>query len=268
MATIPPTVKETHMMQLKRKSKKQTANGNWIEVEIVSDYLPVQGRLLWLHSEKPKKVLFEVVSEDIRPDLKITKQVWEKDPHTNKSAKVDKFVEGWAKVTMRVTIVMDDDRELMAEGTKTESAADFGDYVEKAQTGAIGRALLFLGYGTAFAADELDEAHRIVDSPVDPPAPAPTPSNAPSGRSNAQSVSRPSAPASPAPVSADRSLPTDAERDAKITEEQLNTIRKLCERLGKTVPTNVIELSYLAARKVIRELTTEYREKQQASKSA
>ncbi len=34
-------------------------------------------------------------------------------------------------------------------------------------TGAIGRALAALGYGTQFTGDEWDEAHRIVDSPVD-----------------------------------------------------------------------------------------------------
>ena len=33
----------------------------------------------------------------------------------------------------------------------SESAKDFGDYAEKASTKSLGRALLALGYGTAFA---------------------------------------------------------------------------------------------------------------------
>jgi ssDNA-binding Zn-finger/Zn-ribbon topoisomerase 1 len=46
-----------------------------------------------------------------------------------------------------------------------ESKRDFGDFIEKAETKAVGRALAMLGYGTQFAADELDEGQRIVDSP-------------------------------------------------------------------------------------------------------
>ena len=51
-------------------------------------------------------------------------------------------------------------------GTKSERAASFPDFIEKAETGAIGRALASLGYGTQFTGDELNEAHRIVDAPV------------------------------------------------------------------------------------------------------
>ncbi len=51
-------------------------------------------------------------------------------------------------------------------GHGSESKRDFGDFIEKAETKAIGRALAMLGYGTQFAADELDEGKRIVDSPI------------------------------------------------------------------------------------------------------
>lgn len=53
-----------------------------------------------------------------------------------------------------------------ATGTKRESKKDFSDHTEKAETGAIGRALIELGYGTQFALADLDEGDRIVDSPV------------------------------------------------------------------------------------------------------
>ena len=52
----------------------------------------------------------------------------------------------------------------------SETPRDFRDYVEKASTKAIGRALAALGYGTQFA-PELEEGERIVDSPVKRPAP-------------------------------------------------------------------------------------------------
>ncbi len=55
---------------------------------------------------------------------------------------------------------------IVAEGTKTETKRGFADFVEKAETGAIGRALALCGYGTQFCGDELDEGERIVDSPV------------------------------------------------------------------------------------------------------
>ena len=40
-----------------------------------------------------------------------------------------------------------------ASGYGSESKADFADYIEKAETKAIGRALAALGYGTQFALD-------------------------------------------------------------------------------------------------------------------
>ncbi len=47
-----------------------------------------------------------------------------------------------------------------------EKACSFPDFLEKSETCAVGRALAELGFGTQFVADELEEAHRIVDSPV------------------------------------------------------------------------------------------------------
>lgn len=58
-----------------------------------------------------------------------------------------------------------------ATGYGSETVDDFGDFIEKAETKALGRALAALGYGTQFCGDELDEmggkrGQRIVDSPV------------------------------------------------------------------------------------------------------
>ena len=44
--------------------------------------------------------------------------------------------------------------------------------MEKAETGSIGRALAYCGYGTQFAASELEEApERPVDAPISPAGP-------------------------------------------------------------------------------------------------
>jgi uncharacterized protein YbdZ (MbtH family) len=55
-----------------------------------------------------------------------------------------------------------------ATGWGSESAGDFRDYLEKAETKAIGRALAALGFGTQFCPDhEFGAASgRIVDAPV------------------------------------------------------------------------------------------------------
>lgn len=72
--------------------------------------------------------------------------------------------ENWA--VFRATIT-NEKGEVISTGHGSESAKDFGDYLEKAETKAVGRALAMLGFGTQFAADELDEGERIVDSPID-----------------------------------------------------------------------------------------------------
>lgn len=62
----------------------------------------------------------------------------------------------------------------VSSGHGSESTKDWNDYIEKAETKAIGRALAMLGYGTQFA-PELDEGERIVDAPVNRKNHGPTP---------------------------------------------------------------------------------------------
>lgn len=53
-----------------------------------------------------------------------------------------------------------------AQATKRETKKDFPDHTEKAETAAIGRALAMLGFGTQHALSDLDEGHRLADSPL------------------------------------------------------------------------------------------------------
>jgi hypothetical protein len=68
--------------------------------------------------------------------------------------------------------VYDTDGRLIATGLKSEYSENFTDYLEKAETGAIARALAVAGYGTesALDLDEGVEAGRIADAPVEVPA--------------------------------------------------------------------------------------------------
>lgn len=54
----------------------------------------------------------------------------------------------------------------VATGHKKETRGGFEDFIEKAESGSIGRALAMCGYGTQFASDDLDEGDRLADSPA------------------------------------------------------------------------------------------------------
>jgi hypothetical protein len=101
-----------------------------------ADYLDVKWRLVWLRAEHPDAIT-EVEHVEISPDIAIFK------------AQV--MIPGQGR----------------AVDYGSETPKDFGDYIEKAATKALGRALAQLGYGTQFVGFELDENTRIVDSPVD-----------------------------------------------------------------------------------------------------
>jgi hypothetical protein len=101
------------------------------------NYLEVKWRLVWIRSEHPD---WSIETEPV-------------EINTEKKY-----------VIFRAT-VKDETGRVIATGTKAESKNGFADYLEKAETGAVGRALALCGYGTQFA-PELNEAHRIVDAPV------------------------------------------------------------------------------------------------------
>src|SRR5579871_5182790 len=137
-----------HLMQIKNRG------GN-------SDYLPVQWRLVWFNEQCPEGKI-TIVEKIIDPDREVEREVYQWNNDTRRSEKVLKKARGWAYFHVRV----EDGKGKVGEAVKSECAVDFDDYIEKADTGATGRALAKIGYGTQFA-PELDEQHRIVDAPVE-----------------------------------------------------------------------------------------------------
>ncbi|HMA34839.1 MAG TPA: hypothetical protein VKY74_10210 [Chloroflexia bacterium] len=108
------------------------------------DYLEVKWRLLWLRTEYPAaRIQTEMV----------------------------KYEDGFALFRAEVTLPTG----AAATGWGSETIHDFADYIEAAETKAIGRALAGLGFGTQFcrdfdfAAEARAAAPRpqIVDAPVD-----------------------------------------------------------------------------------------------------
>lgn len=79
------------------------------------------------------------------------------------------FVDDTQTIVKAQVSIFNEEGQLIksAEATKRETKSDFSDHTEKAETGAIGRALALLGFGTQFALADLDEGTRIVDAPLD-----------------------------------------------------------------------------------------------------
>ena len=70
----------------------------------------------------------------------------------------------------RATIMIpgsDNQYTTLSTATKKEDVKGFADFTEKAETGAIGRALALAGYGTQFSVPELDEEARLADAPLE-----------------------------------------------------------------------------------------------------
>lgn len=93
--------------------------------------------------------------------------VWFREDHPDWAIETELIsvtdVSAYAKATIR-----DEKARIIATSHKFERIQGFPDFIEKAETGAIGRALALIGYGTQFCADELDEGSRIVDAPASP----------------------------------------------------------------------------------------------------
>lgn len=117
-----------------------------------SEYLDVRWRLVWFRSEHPDGVIAtELVTHDLE--------------------------QGFA--LFRASVSIPDGGSAVDYGSETR--ADFKDYVEKASTKALGRALAALGYGTQFANDFDTQEHApLSDSPVErPPSRPATPVSVP-----------------------------------------------------------------------------------------
>lgn len=102
------------------------------------EYLEVKWRLLWLRTEHPDAVVQTELAE---------------------------HREGFAVFRARVALPSGGE----ATGWGSETAGDFGEYLEKAETKALGRALAALGFGTQFCEDfnyQGDGEERYVDAPV------------------------------------------------------------------------------------------------------
>ncbi|MGQ9676861.1 MAG: hypothetical protein ACUVX1_14455 [Chloroflexota bacterium] len=99
------------------------------------DYLEVKWRLVWLRTEHPDAVI---------------------------TTELIQCANDFALFRATVSIP----GAGSATGWGSETPKDFRDYIEKAETKALGRALAALGYGTQFCEDYAEGTGKVVDSPV------------------------------------------------------------------------------------------------------
>lgn len=105
---------------------------------------------------------------------------------------------------------------------------------ECAETSALGRALGFAGLGAVEGIASADEMYRAL-----------------AGQNSGAEAQREQA-----------SSATAAQAEpGHITQQQLQSIRKLCSHLGKAEPERLGQTSYTDAKKLISQLSTEYRER-------
>ena len=115
-------------------------------------YLQVAYRILWLNEEaKAGNLRFSLMTELVK------ESEW-------KDARGRDVKEAVFKATV---IIKDAQGSVLKEvvGWGSETSTDFGDFREKAETKAIGRALALAGFGTQFAVADFEEGEGI--SPVD-----------------------------------------------------------------------------------------------------
>jgi hypothetical protein len=162
-----------------------------------AEYLEVKWRIVWLR--------------DRHPGADIETKMMHHD---------DKVAVFRARVTIPNTVNPDTGVVTQHGGSATgwgsETPGDFRDYIEKAETKALGRALAALGFGTQFTGDDLNEGGRIVDAPVQRQPPR---GNAPQARE----------------VAPERTQPAKAADDAPITPNALNALSELAKRRSITV---------------------------------
>jgi hypothetical protein len=123
-----------HLIQLPRRVK-DPQTGQW--TTRLDDYLEVKWRLVWFRERYPHGV---ITTEEVCVDLE----------------------RGYA----RYKATVEDGEGGKATGYGTETKAGFEDYVERAETRALGRALAALGIGTQFVGQDLTEGEHVVDAPV------------------------------------------------------------------------------------------------------
>ncbi len=125
---------------------------DFVQVRGGAMYLPARRRVQWMRGEVVEHPDWTIDTREI----KVIEGVLVNN---------NKVTGGYARIEANI---YDETGRLIATGRKTEYSERFTDFVEKAETGAVARAMALAGYGTeaALDLDEGLEGDRIADAPV------------------------------------------------------------------------------------------------------
>lgn len=138
------------------------------------EYLQVAHRIVWFREEKPD---------------------WTIEPT------IITFNENIAVVKAEI---MDPSGRVLASAHKTQLAKAFpGAHLEKAEAGAVGRALAFLGYGTAQAQELEEDDSGPMEGLADSPLPLPQPKKQEPTKEPAKAPANPPVKRTPPPIPKD-----------------------------------------------------------------
>jgi hypothetical protein len=116
----------------------------------------------------PKGTILPLLNLKGKPYLQVAHRiVWFREEHPTWNIKTS-ILEANEVHALMLAQIIDDQGHVYSNAHKRCLAKGDMFYIEKAETGAIGRALALIGYGTQFAGDDLDEADVLADSPTSP----------------------------------------------------------------------------------------------------
>ena len=130
-----------------------------------NEYLDVKWRIVWFRRDHPQGSIETFLMEHKVGEHAVFKAEI-RVPHPDNPSKTwhpyDKATPYAAEFPHEIRWIEEWDTRTTGWGSETKQ--DFHDYLEKAETKAIGRALAAMGYGTASLPDD---GERIVDAPVE-----------------------------------------------------------------------------------------------------
>lgn len=126
-------------------------------------YLPVRRRVAWMRGEPQPRPTWGIVNTLLKYEMGTLEAPRGGGP----GGKMAKISGGYAVVKSEI---IDDQGRIISTGYAQERSEIFPDFIEKAETAAVGRAAALAGYGTEAALD-LDEGldqENVADAPVRP----------------------------------------------------------------------------------------------------
>lgn len=126
-------------------------------------YLPVRRRVAWMRGEPVPRPTWGIVNTLLKYEMGTLESPRGGGP----GGKMAKISGGYAVVKSEI---IDDSGRIISTGYAQERSEIFPDFIEKAETAAVGRAAALAGFGTeaALDLDEGIEEGNLADAPVRP----------------------------------------------------------------------------------------------------